>query len=176
MLGYVEELAVRYFQKKGYIVQSNIWFQLKKERTKKKVAGWSDIDMLALSKDEVLVIQCKAFLGTKKSETITTELIDWFENAEDYLKNDPHWKQWLDGRTLKRCLVIDHPVNKTAKRLKDKGVQIVRYDSLLTELVRMLISDEIRKGKEDDPIIRLLCALIDKKMLKASESSWRHCA
>jgi len=175
MLGYVEELAVRYFQKKGYIVQSNIWFQLKKERTKKKVAGWSDIDMLALSSSEVLVVQCKAFLGTKKSETITTELIDWFENAKDYLKNDPHWKQWLDGRTLKRCLVIDHAVNKTAKQLKKKKIQIFRYDSMLRELVTMLRNPKIRKGKEDDPIIRLLCALIEKKMLKASKSSWRHC-
>jgi hypothetical protein len=165
-LGYVEELAVRYFRKKGYLVHTNIWFQLKKERTKKKVAGWSDIDMLALSNSEALVVQCKSFLGTKKSESIVKELIAWFENAEDYLKNDSHWKQWIDSRSLKRCLVIDTSVKKTEKKLKENNVEVMHYSSLLTELIDMLRSPEIRKGKEDDPIVRLLCALIDKNLLK----------
>ncbi len=165
-LGYVEELAVRYFRKKGYLVHTNIWFQLKKERTKKKVAGWSDIDMLALSKNDALIVQCKSFLGTKKSESIVKELIAWFKNAEDYLETDSHWKQWIERRTLKRCLVVDISVKKTETGLKNENVEVVHYTSLLTDLIDMLKTSEIRKGKEDDPIIRLLCALIDKKLLK----------
>jgi hypothetical protein len=165
-LGYVEELALRYFRKKGYLVHTNIWFQLKKERTRKKVAGWSDIDMLALTPEEVILVQCKSFLGQKKSESIANELIAWFENAEDYLNNDASWKAWINGRNIKRCLVVDSSVKKTEKRLKEKDIQVMYYSHVLSELIRMLRSPDIRKGKEDDSIIRLLCALIDKDLLK----------
>lgn len=164
-LGYVEELAERYFSKKGYIVIPNIRFQLDKQKTAKKVAGWSDIDMLALNPKEILIVQCKSFLGTKKSEEISSEILKWYEYAEHYINNEPCWKQWLDGRETKWILIVDWSVKKAEDILKKKRVDVILYDDILIELLSRLSSKDWRKGKEDDSIIRLLCAMIDSELI-----------
>jgi len=164
-LGYVEELALRYFEKKGYLISPNIRFQLKKEWTNKRVAGWSDIDMIALGFHELIIIQCKSFIGTKKSEEVAKQIIKWFQYAERFLKEDSSWKQWLTKKEIKKCLIVDFSVKKTEQILKRSGIEVLYYSDLLSELLNLLKSGKTRKGKEDDAIIRLLCALIDKKML-----------
>jgi len=170
-LGYVEELALRYFEKKGYLISSNIRFQLKKEWTGKKVAGWSDIDMIALKTHELIIIQCKSFIGTKKSEKIADDIINWFQYVERFLKEDNIWNQWLKGREIKRYLIVDYPPTKKAEEiLRKNGIGILHYRDLLTELLDILKLKLSKLGKgriggEDDVIIRFLYALIDKKML-----------
>jgi len=164
-LGYVEELALRYFEKKGYLISSNIRFQLKKEWTGKKVAGWSDIDMVALNNHEFIIIQCKSFIGIKESSKIAEEITKWFRYAERFLREDTFWKQWLEGREIKRYLIVDVSVKKAEQILQKNGIKTLYYSDLLSELLNLLKSGKARKGKEDDAIIRLLCALIDKKML-----------
>lgn len=90
-ISYVEDLTLRYFKKKGYLTIPNIQFQLDKERIGTKVSGWSDIDLLAIDHKEIVVIQCKSFIGTKKAELISADIITWFDNAIHYLKKDEMW-------------------------------------------------------------------------------------
>jgi len=163
--GYVEELALRYFEKKHYLVIPNIRFQLKKRIIGRKVAGWSDIDMIALSINELLIVQCKSFIGTAKSEKIANDITNWFKYTELFLKEDSNWKKWVKGRSITKYLIVDHTVKKTEVSLKEKDIKVLYYGDLLKELINILKSGEARKGKEDDAIIRLLCAMIDKKML-----------
>lgn len=164
-LGYVEELASRYYLKRGYLVIPNTRFQLDKAKTGKKVSGWSDIDLLAISQSEVLIIQCKSFLGTKRASAIARDIIDWFDYALNYLKKDETWSVWLSGRETKRILVVDCSVSKAEDILKQNDIEIHLYDDLLKELLQKLVSGDWRKGKEDDGVIRLLCAMIDKKLI-----------
>ena len=164
-LSYVEELALRYFEKSGYLVFPNIRFQLKREWTGKKVSGWSDIDMIALKPDELVIVQCKSFLGTKKGEDIANDVINWFKYAELFLRENNKWKVWLDKRKIRKCLIVDYTVKKVEPILNSSGIEVLYYNRMLTELLRMLKEGEVRKGKEDDVIIRLLCAMIDKDML-----------
>lgn len=164
-LGYVEELALRYFDKRDYLVFPNIRFQLKKERTGKKVAGWSDIDLIALKSRELIIVQCKSFIGTKKAEKIADELKNWFDNVVYFLKEDNSWKNWLRGRVIKKYLIVDFTIKKVEFILEQKGIKIFYYGELLKELLKILKFGKRRKGKEDDAIIRLLCAMIDKKMI-----------
>lgn len=166
--GYVEELTLRYFEKKDYLVFPNIRFQLKKERTKKTVAGWSDIDMIALSQDEMIIVQCKSFLGTDKAERVAQNIMEWFGNAKHFLEGDKTWKDWCKGRTIKQYLVVDGTIKKVETLLKSQNIniEIFYYETLLIELLNMLKSGKARKGKEDDVIIRLLCAMIDSDLVK----------
>ena len=157
--GYVEELALRYYQKKGYLVTQNIPFQLKKSETGKKVSGWTDIDLLAINQKEMLIIQCKSFLGTTKAEESSKALINWFEITKKFLSKDDQWKAWVDKRIVKRVLVIDCRTPKTEKLLQDEGVDIVRYSEIVKELFREL-ADETKYVKEDDIILRFMSALV----------------
>ena len=131
--GYVEELALRYFEKDGYITMSNVQFQLDKEKAGKKVAGWSDIDLIAIKPEEIAIVQCKSFLGTKKAELIAKEIIDWFFNAVDLIKNDDSWSHWIKNREIKKYLIVDHTIIKTEKLIEesDSGIEISYYKNLL---------------------------------------------
>jgi hypothetical protein len=165
-LGYVEELALRYFEKKGYLCHTNIRFQMKKQQTGKKIAGWSDIDLISLRPKEFAIVQCKSFLGTEKSTIIEKKIKLWFENAIVFIKEDEIWKYWLKGRKIRKILIVDFSVKKTEAALKRDGIVILRYSDLLFELLNLLKSGAKRKGKEDDVIIRLLCAMLDMDIIK----------
>lgn len=82
---YVDEIIVRYLMKKSYLISQGIWFQMPKEKTGKKVSGWSDIDILAVKPNESpLIIQCKSFLGTGSYDKVVRDVIEWFKNAMNF--------------------------------------------------------------------------------------------
>ncbi len=169
--GYVEELALRYFMKKGYLVTQNIWFQIPKEESGKKVAGWSDIDLLAINEREVLVVQCKSFLGTGAAEKVYRNVSEWFGYAENFIRNDDRYSRWLNGKSLEKILVVDWGVRKTEEMLREEGITIIKYDTMLRELLSILKREMDgrgagRIGKEEDPIMRLLVSMIQKGMIR----------
>lgn len=171
--GYVEELALRYYQKKGFLVTQNIPFQLDKEKTGLRVAGWSDIDLLAVDQAKMLIIQCKSFLGTGKAEKVADHLEKWFSYAENYIREDQNWKVWLNGRELCNIVVVDCHTPKTEELLEEKGIVIVRYSEIVKELFRKL-ADPGKYVKEDDIILRFMSALVysgivDPKQFKKNE-------
>jgi len=89
-ISYVEDLAARYYMKKGYLVSQNIQFRLPKEG--KKVTGWSDIDVFALAPGEAIIVNCKSFLGTKRAEEIASDLDRWFDNAIAFLQESDKYR------------------------------------------------------------------------------------
>jgi len=163
--GYVEELALRYFDKINYLTVPNIRFQLKKEWTGKKIQGWSDIDLLAINQNEIIIVQCKTFIGTKKSEIISEEIISWFNYVVKYITCDEKWSTWANKRNIKKYLIVDSTVKCTEDNLKKNDIVIISYEKILIDLINLLKDGKSRKGKEDDIIIRLLCSLIDKHLL-----------
>lgn len=164
-LGYVEDLTAKYFMKQGYLVNQNVWFQVPKKLSGKGVAGWSDIDIFALAPGESLIIQCKSFIGTEKAEIISQKIIKWFEYVIDFLQKDDMYRHWIQGTKMRKILVVDWTVKKAETILKANGIEILYYEDLLKKLIRLLKKGEKRKGKEDDPTLRMLCAMIDKGII-----------
>ncbi len=173
---YVEEVAIRYLKKKGYLVLEGIWFKLKKEKTGKKVSGWSDIDIFAVKCGAPpLIIQCKSFSGTKKWEDVVEKVVKWFEFAEGYLKDSPY-KDWVKGKEYKKVFIVDVSVKKIDKKLKEKGIEVWYYKDILKKLLVELKEEQSkldrgRIGKEEDVLLRILSDmlrqnLINKKKIK----------
>ena len=147
-LSYVEDLAAAYYSFKGYIVSTNIRFQIPKSVSRKKISGWSDIDVLAIkSSGEVLIIQCKSFTGTGKSEEITDGLLRWFKNASHFLKNSDVYKGWLKGANVRNVLVVDFNVLKTEEALKKRGVEVILVKDMLKDILQEFKNKT--GGKED---------------------------
>lgn len=168
---YVEEVTKRYLVKEGYLVMQNVWFELDKKMTNKKVSGWSDIDILAIKTNEILLIQCKSFLGDKKHEDTFTKIITHFNNATVYLNNSPY-QEWLPGKTFRKICVVDTPVQITVQKLKENGIEIWLYEDLLIKILQKLQKEQEkmnkkgRIGKEDDLLLRVLTDLIRRDFIK----------
>ncbi len=167
---YVEDLTEKYYMKKGYLVNRNIWFKIPKEKTGKKVSGWSDIDIFALAPGEVVVVQCKSFIGTQKAEESAKGIITQFEYAINFLKSDDVYRFWLQGTKIKKVLVVDYTVKKAEKILKEAGIEIISYNNILRDLLSLLKKEQSKYmgqiiGKEEDKTLRLLIAMINKKFI-----------
>lgn len=175
MISNLEEIAKRFFMSKGYLVAENVLFFVPREKSGKKVSGWSDIDLIAYKKGEIKIVQCKEFLGTKKISVITKEIKKWFELAEEFLKNESDYKELITSETeIKRCIVVNSKNPPGAiKNLEREGFEIYDMDEMLKDLIHSIKSREdiYRKrktgasGKELDIIRYLIKVLIDRKFL-----------
>jgi len=171
---YVDEIVVRYLMKEGYLISQGIWFPLEREKTGKKVSGWSDIDIFAVKPNAPpLIIQCKSFSGTEKSKTIVEKIVTWFNNAEEFLKNSDY-KKWSSKRKYKKVFVVDSSVKKTENALKEKGIETWSYKDVLDKLLKKLQNEqkEITKekgqgriGKEEDVLLRVFSDMMRRNII-----------
>ena len=172
-ISYVDEVVARYLTKKGYLIRQGIWFQLEKEKTGKKVSGWTDIDILAIKPNEpLLIIQCKSFAGTGKSDIVAEQIKTWFFHAESFLKTS-EFQNW--AKEVRKIFVVDYSVKILEDKLEKDGIEIWHYKDILAELLEILKKEiktrQSQKGKaiigrEEDTLLRVLSDLIIKEILK----------
>jgi hypothetical protein len=160
--------------KKGYLVSQNIQFRLPKGE--RKVAGWSDIDVFALGPGESVIVSCKSGLGFKKSEEVAKDLARWFDNAFRFLQRSEKYRLWVQGTRVRKVVIVDWSVPKAEKLLQEEGIEVKFYGDILEELIGLL-KEEIdargkgRIGKEEDPLLRMLVAMITKGFISEEKLS-----
>lgn len=173
-LSYVDEIGVRYLMKKGYVVSQGIWFQIPRKKTGKKVSSWSDIDILAVKSTEPpLVVQCKSFIGTREAKESARRIIEWFDNAIYFLKNDQNHSKWLVGKVPKKVLLVDFTVKKAEELLKKHNIEIWHYKEILIGLLKELENDVKKRekgriGMEEDVLLRILSDMIRRGIIKVA--------
>ena len=174
---WLESFVESYYQSyKKYLVQKNIWYYVKKKEGIRKQANWSDVDILALSDEELILISCKTFLGHKKAEDSAKSIVIWFEEAAEFISNHDIYSKILSKRRypLIKQLILEIP-HKSAERLittMAPDINIVYYKDMLVEWIDFLklrivssngpyktSSVKIYKKTEDN-IERLLMELI----------------
>ena len=132
---YVDEIIVRYLMKEGYLISQGVWFSLPKEKTGKKVSGWSDIDIFAVRPDEPpLVIQCKSFSGTEKSTKIVERVTNWFNNAIEFLENSDY-KKWALNGEYRKIFVVDYSVKKNRRGAEKKWYRSLEIYGYIKKIV-----------------------------------------
>lgn len=172
-ISYVDEIVARYLIKNGYLIRQGIWFQLEKEKTGKKVSGWTDIDILAIRPNEpLLIIQCKSFAGTGKSNEVAEQIKMWFSHAESFLKTSKY-RSW--AKQVKKIFVVDYSIKSLEDKLEKNGIEIWHYKDILSDLLEILKKEittrQSQKGKaiigrEEDILLRVLSDMIIKGILK----------
>jgi len=157
-ISYVEDITAEFYRLKGYFILKDFAYQVPKEITGKKVKGWKDIDVLALSESEVLIIECKAFTGYKKSDEMIKMLMEDFQYAESEIKKLPLVK----NKRLRKVLVVDYSVKKVEKELQSKGIEIFLLENLMKDFI-VTLKERIKSGcKEEHPMTRTLVFLIQR--------------
>lgn len=181
---WLESFVESYYQNfKRYLVQKNVWFPVKKKEGVRKQGGWSDIDILALSEEELHLVSCKTFLGMKKAEETANNIVLWFEEASEFINKHQIYSNLLIERKfplIKRLILeIPHKSAESAIKKMTPSINIIYYKDLLVDWIDHLkkkmqpistknnyitASDKIYKKTEDN-IERLLMELIRYNLL-----------
>ncbi len=181
---WLESFVESYYQSfKGYLVQKNVWFSLEKKEGVRKQGGWSDIDILVVSDEELILVNCKTFLGTKKAEETANDIVLWFEEASEFIIKHHIYSNLLTKRKfpLIKQLILEIPHKSAESTIKkiEPSINIIYYKDMLIEWIDHLKtemlsissknnyltpSDKLYK-KTEDIIERLLMELVRYNLL-----------
>lgn len=182
MGNYIEEIIAEYYKVRGFLVTTNYWipFTTKRERTrsgKKEIyhaRSWTDIDVLAKGKNELLIIQVKT---TVNSTDVAKKVNTHFDRIEAYLRKGvaPDGKSaidwWAKNKTIKRVLIYEDRYSPPSylKIVASKQNAEVRFiGDYLSEILEYI---EQKQGvKEESPVMRLLHFLQLQKLLVTNTS------
>lgn len=182
---YVEDLAAAALERQGYVVIRNTWIRLPKN-IEKHSQHWTDIDILAVGAEDVLICSCKAFLGSGKAAIIAEETAIWFDHAVAEIAKDTRLRGLTDGRSIRRVMVLDSPGSRLiTTALQARDIEIFHLEDLFVGLVQHavgLLRDlnpklakkgkfwvrrvETILGKDEDPMRRLILAMLTWDVLK----------
>ncbi len=172
---YVEELVSEYYKIHGYFVMNNYWFPFTSER-KRIVKGkkqkftaqsWTDIDIVAINSKELLLIQTKAIINTKK---VAENIIKFFRRVDAFLakglaldqKSEIKW--WKKKRTIKRIVIYETGIPSYNRIVENAGIKTIDFKEILEDIIKYISK---KKGvKEGNPIMRLITYLNNKKIVK----------
>ena len=182
---YVEDLAAAALERQGYVVIRNTWIRLPKN-VEKHSQHWTDIDILAIGAEDVLICSCKAFLGSGKAATIAEDTATWFDHAAEEIQKDVRLRGLTDGRSIRRVVVLDSPGSRAiATALSERAIEIIHLEDLFVGLVHHAVGHlrdlnpklakkdkfwvrrvETVLGKDEDPMRRLILAMLTWDVLK----------
>lgn len=174
MTSWIEGIVARYYQKQGFFVITNYPFFIPREKTGKKVGGWSDIDVLAYNGEELHILQCKPFLGRREAKKEAGDVLKWFDYALEHLSKDNKFKHIIQNTKIIKRVVLQSPQPKKAiKILEDDSIEVIILKDIIKELIN-IIKNEIEKykregrgriGKEDDILLAFIRELILTKII-----------
>ena len=164
-LSYTEELVSEYFRhfidaegRPKYMVSEHVHFQ--KEEAQTEVKGWSDIDILAVGKDEICIIQTKSYAIF---ENTVKESIDsakqYFKDAEKFVT-----KQYdVEGKKIRNIFLADFGLSKTFQTsLPEAGIEVIKLRDIFKEFLNILnelYPDIYHLGKEENNVTRIMLFL-----------------
>lgn len=180
-LSFTEELVSEYYKhivdnkgKPKYLVSEHIHYQMPRRGV--KVKGWRDIDVLAIGRREILVVQTKqyaVFEDTKK-ESIQA-LKDFFIDAEKIVKQNYDVK----GKKIRKIFVAEDMSENMQKELKKLGIEAEWLEEIIKKFLQLLYdkwepeykkTGKLSLGKEENNLTRVLLSLtlnFDKQLKKA---------
>lgn len=161
-----EAVIETYYQTLGYITSSGKWFWVWDKASGKKLRGYQDIDVLAVNKDETLIISVSSNLddkvNTKRGGGVNLELLkkleEYFVRAREYLEAVEQYK-WMvdDGRHVRYILAYNHAFQRTqpaiAQALQQKNIQTVSAREMFAALREHVIQPNL---KIQSPLLRAI--------------------
>lgn len=174
MSNFIEELVSEYCRTKGYFVMTNYWFPVISERRRNQrgqvqtftARSWSDIDVVAINENELLLIQVKSIINSRSS---AEKVIKFFENVNTHLASENNNLQqnnawWSNGRTTKKILVHEfYSSPRYLNILTQNHIQVINFKYYIDELLNYVRN---REGiKEGNSTLRFLHFLVNNNLI-----------
>ena len=172
---FVEELVSEFYRLRGYLVMTNYWFSIQTARKRNQrgadqeysARSWSDIDVLAVGHDEVILVQVKAIVN---EASVAEKIKGFFVHAEEFVQrglapdgSSPiSW--WETGKVLKKVLVYEYySPPKYLNQLRAAGIEVHEFSSFFDEILDYI---HAKNGvKEENALMRMIHFLTAKKYL-----------
>ncbi len=172
---FVEELVSEYYRLKEYLVMTNYWFPIQTTRKRNQrgaaqeysARSWSDIDVLAVGHEEVLLVQVKAIVNQLET---SEKIKGFFVRAEEFIQSGQApdgassiaW--WQTERTVKKVLVYEYYSPPSyLDQLRNAGIEVREFSSFFDEIVKYI--GEKSGVKEESALMRMIHFLDAKKYL-----------
>jgi len=159
MRSHVEELYAEYLIHKGYMVMQDIPFYNRKNEP----GGWSDIDILAFKKKELIIAECKTDIvggiaGDCKEKA--KKLKEHFKKAKRFAERTYPFLSIKDVKlkvVYERGTTNDKPSRspKFDKECENKRIEAIHISTVINKLIPLLK----RHSREWHPTTRVLLTL-----------------
>jgi hypothetical protein len=107
---------------------------------------------------------------------VASDLVEWFDNAVRFLQGSEKYRWWVQGTKIRKVIIVDWSVRKAERLLQEAGIEVKLYEDILRELIGLL-KEELdaegggKIGKEEDPLLRMLVAMIGKGFISEEKLS-----
>jgi hypothetical protein len=166
-LSYTEEIVSEYYKhikeygKLKYFVSDHVYF-------KGKAHGWRDIDILAVGKKEILIIQTKSYAYCSSSKRNSVKMIlKFFEEAEKFVRKSYE----VNNKNVKKIFIADYGLSEQiSQKLNMHKIETMKLTEIFTSFLKILDNDYMSKNrisKDENNVTRTLMFLIswyDKKL------------
>lgn len=164
-LSYTEELVSEYYRhladeegRPKYMVSEHVHF--KGIKAKKGVKGWKDVDILAIGKKEICIIQTKSFAIFKKTKDDSLNSAkEYFQEAEKFVSQNYDVKD----KEIRKIFIADLGLSKDFHdKLSDYGIESKKLAEVFMDYLNILHSlypDTAHLGKEENNVTRILMFL-----------------
>jgi hypothetical protein len=179
-LSHTEEIVAEYLKyiKDGkgrlkYLVSERIEIPTRK-------GGHSDIDILAVGKKDVLIIQTKQYTWHGSKKVSTKKILQNFEISEKFVRQ----QNYSRGRRIRKILCYEHGSKTIAKDLAKKGIKSIEIQWIMFNFLfrlgeRMYGSGWLNKknkavdwegrGKVENNLVRTLIFLVEWEFIDKNE-------
>ncbi len=120
-------LAERYYRRMNYVVEKNI--PILPEEGEKQF--WSDLDLLAIGSD-VLLVSCKDFLPSSKQRE---DIVKNLNIAKDYINKN---YQPFSEKEFRKQYVYIMTDKETLNYLRKENIETIPFDDLLVRYIKEL--------------------------------------
>jgi len=162
-----EAIVELYYQTLGYLTSSGKWFWVWEDG--KKQRGYQDIDVLAVNKNEVVIISVTSNLDDKLRKgrdgkiksAMLKKLVSYFYRIEKYFESVSEYK-WLIGedRKIRKVVAYNHAFNnandEVIPALKKNNNEVISAKEMLSALSKYIKQPNL-KIQDQMVVFRILC-------------------
>ncbi len=155
----IEEVVTELYKLRGYSTMKNVWYFLDKGQHRKH-PGQSDIDVLALGKDDVHFVSCTSEVPADIESTVIH-----FQEAREALPPLYPVLGRYDKSQWRDVVVAEYVSGPVRGKLKERGITAQTLDETFRDFVLLVKARWAEGVKLENPVARTIAFLYDHKLL-----------
>ncbi len=165
---FIEEVVTELYKLRGYSVMKNVWYFLEKGEHR-KYPGQSDIDVLAIGRDDVHFVSCTSEVPADIEPTTIH-----FQEARQNLPRLYPVLDRYDKSQWRDVVVAEYVSGPVRRKLEGRGIAAQTLEEALRDFVQLVQARWAEGVKLENPVARTIGYLYDHNLLSSKLSKTDH--